>query len=335
MSALPLLPEFMAHRIERWAARRLPQITKQIVLDRRRIYILPTRNGLMFSLVLLVILAGAINYQNSMGYLLTFLTLAIMLLGMIDTHQNINQLAIAVIHAEPVHAGQSARFALTISRINRRDYIHINLQCEAQQAIVTHLMAQQTATQIYLPVTSTKRGYLALPRIRVFTEFPLGLFHAWSWIELEARCLIYPAPLVQSPTYTLQGLQTGQRQHEQTGEDDFAGIRPYQHGDSSKRMAWKAIARNGNWQTKIFHADAGNEIWLDWQHTPENFDTEKRLSILCYWILDTHRQGLKFGLNIPGTRIAANSGSLHQQQCLQALALYGNTKDDSSANERK
>jgi uncharacterized membrane protein len=114
MSSLPLLPNFLVRKIEIWAARRLPEVSKQMCLERRRIYILPTRNGMIFSLVLLVILAGSINYQNSMGYLLTFLTLAIMLLGMIATHQNINRLCIAVVNAQPVHAGQVARFSVVI-----------------------------------------------------------------------------------------------------------------------------------------------------------------------------------------------------------------------------
>ena len=104
MSSLPLLPEFMAQVIERFAVRRLLPATKKICLDRRRIYILPSRNGMIFSLVLLVILVGSINYQNSMGYLLTFITLSIMLLGMIATHQNLNHLCITVNHAQSVHA---------------------------------------------------------------------------------------------------------------------------------------------------------------------------------------------------------------------------------------
>ncbi len=321
--SLPLLPEFFARRVERWAARRMPQISKQICLDRRRIYILPSRNGMIFSLVLLVILAGSINYQNSMGYLLTFLTLAIMLLGMISTHQNINRLCIAVVNAQAVHAGQVARFSLVISRVTQRDYFNINLQCPGQPPVAIHLPAQQNSTNIDLPVTTTQRGYLTLPRIRVFTEFPLGLFHAWSWIELDARCLVYPAPIDHPPKFDMRGLQFEHINKEQIGEDDFTGIRNYQIGDSPKRMAWKSIARSGVWQTKTFHADTGQDIWFSWNHTSDTFSLEKRLSILCRWVLDAHRQGIRYGLDIPGARIQTASGNLHLQQCLRALALFG------------
>jgi uncharacterized protein (DUF58 family) len=32
--------------------------------------------------------------------------------------------------------------------------------------------------------------------------------------------------------------------------------------------------------------------------------------------------GLVYGLRLPATEIAPSSGEAHQQQCLQALALY-------------
>ncbi|MGD8886577.1 MAG: DUF58 domain-containing protein, partial [Gammaproteobacteria bacterium] len=42
-------------------------------LTQRRIFILPTRQGILFAIVLVIMLIGSINYNNSLGYLLTFL----------------------------------------------------------------------------------------------------------------------------------------------------------------------------------------------------------------------------------------------------------------------
>jgi hypothetical protein len=42
-------------------------------LDRRRVYILPTRAGLLFGLALFTMLLTAINYALALGYALTFL----------------------------------------------------------------------------------------------------------------------------------------------------------------------------------------------------------------------------------------------------------------------
>ena len=41
--------------------------------DRKHVYIFPTRHGVMLGAMMLVILLGSINYDNALGYLLTFL----------------------------------------------------------------------------------------------------------------------------------------------------------------------------------------------------------------------------------------------------------------------
>ena len=43
-----------------------------ITLTQRRIYILPSKHGIYFGVLMLVMLLGSINYNNSLGYSLTF-----------------------------------------------------------------------------------------------------------------------------------------------------------------------------------------------------------------------------------------------------------------------
>ena len=54
-----------------------------ITLDQRRIFILPTRRGLGFALVLVLMLLGDINYNLSLGYVLTFLLATLAVLSML------------------------------------------------------------------------------------------------------------------------------------------------------------------------------------------------------------------------------------------------------------
>src|SRR5690348_18162399 len=58
------------NRIPVLARGRKPE-TLPVTLDRRRIYIVPTRAGFGFGLVLAVVLFGALNYQNNAAMLLT------------------------------------------------------------------------------------------------------------------------------------------------------------------------------------------------------------------------------------------------------------------------
>ena len=323
-SDLPLVPGFIARFIEQWASKRLPEARDHTTLVRQRIYILPTREGMIFFAVLLVILLGAINYENSLAFMLTFLTGSIGFLGMIYTHQNLNHLKISTLTSKPVFAGQTAYFPFNLS--SEKPYARFNIKIHSRGSDIIHAHIKENAdTQINLPVAASNRGRLYLNKIKIYSEFPLGLFHAWSWVELKTSCLVYPMPEAHSPRIHLRGKQSGQQMSVESGIDDFAGLRDYQKGDSPSHLAWKAIARTGQLQTKVFNADAGNEIWLSWYQLPDNMGIEKRLSVLCRWILDADNHGLSYGMEIPGKKIPVNSGLHHRHSCLRELALFGET----------
>jgi uncharacterized protein (DUF58 family) len=115
---------------------------------------------------------------------------------------------------------------------------------------------------------------------------------------------------------------TGGAQDLSRGDDDFAGLRSFHPGDSPRRIAWKAFAREQGLQVKVY---AGTEVTshlLDWDSL-SGMETEARLSQLCRWVEDAYASGRAFGLKMPGTYIPANIGAAHRQRCLTALALFG------------
>jgi hypothetical protein len=52
-------------------------------------------------------------------------------------------------------------------------------------------------------------------------------------------------------------------------------------------------------------------------------DTEKKLSALCFHVLQAHHDQRPLGMNLPGAIIPTGTGLAHRNHCLQALALYG------------
>jgi len=80
------------------------------VLNQRRIYILPTRQGIGFGLVLVLMLLGDINYNLGLGYVLTFLLATASGMSMLHAFRNMAQLEIRAGHIEPVFAGEQAYF---------------------------------------------------------------------------------------------------------------------------------------------------------------------------------------------------------------------------------
>ncbi|MHB9101371.1 MAG: DUF58 domain-containing protein [Sulfuricella sp.] len=292
-----------------------------ITLDRQRIFILPTRHGLMFAVVLMLMLVGSINYTLSLGFVLTFLLGGMALVAILHTYRNLAQLTVSAGKTMPVFAGQQASFNLCLNGSGTTERYAIGVMFEKQQPQFVDVPAGET---VYASLTlpAPQRGILRPGRFTLFSRFPLGLFRAWSKLDLDMSCIVYPQPdSARLPQLTgIQG--RGDRAIAAEGSDDFRGMRPYHTGDSLRHVAWKAMAQRRGMLTKQFSGQARPELWLDWDDLA-GMDTEARLSRLCRWVLDAQNAGLSYGLRIPGSIIAPGNGETHQRSCLEALALFG------------
>ena len=112
----------LTHGLRDTVSRRLFRLTGaepgEVVLGQRRVFILPTRAGLGFALLLVLLFIGAVNYNLAMGLALTFFLASAALVAMHLTFRNLAYLHLAPGRASPVHAGEEARFELHLS--NRR-----------------------------------------------------------------------------------------------------------------------------------------------------------------------------------------------------------------------
>ena len=241
------LKNHLAARLFQW---RGPQ-SGPIVLVQRRIFILPTRQGLTFALVLLVLLAGAINYSLGLGFVLTFLLGALGINGMVHTFRNLANLRVTGGRARPVFAGDVAQFAVHLENGGDADRYAIGLTHDRKDATFTNVKAHATMSAV-ARIPATQRGILRPGRLTLFTRFPLGLYYAWAYLELDMRCVVYPRPafpglpLPPAATSAGAGAERGQ------GQEDFAGLRQYHSGDSPRHIAWKAAARDQVLLTKQF-----------------------------------------------------------------------------------
>ncbi|MFN4325153.1 MAG: DUF58 domain-containing protein [Azonexus sp.] len=292
-------------------------------LGQRRIFIVPSRPGLFFALALIIMLIGAINYNLALGHALVFLLAGLGIVGMIHTFRNLHDLVVTPGHPEPVFAGETARFPLTLD--NERKAPRPGLELEAEGGpVVEAAIAGESRITLRLPLPARQRGWLPLPRVHLSTRYPLGLFTAWAYLQPDMRCLIYPAP-INTPLPEPSLAQSGSTRQGEGGDEDFAGFRERQPADPLHHVAWKASARQGDNAPLLIKRFAGggqSELQLDWAHTDPTLPTETRLGILAGWVLAADAAGLRYGLDLPGCNHAPATGEHHRQACLKALALY-------------
>ncbi len=302
---------------QRWLDARMPR-GGEIVLTHRCVYILPTRHGLMFALVLVFLLVGAINYAVGLGFAFTFLLGGLGLVSILHTYRNLAGLVLRPGKCEPVFAGQTASFRLRTHSSALRPAVAV--QVGDRPPVLSDVPAG--AGEILLSLPAARRGVLRTGKLQLFTQFPVGLFRAWSWADPDLACLVYPSPEEGAPPLPPGSGDSSGGARQNRGQDDFGGLREYRPGDSPRHIAWKAVARGGEMLTKEFSGEAGGLLWLDW-HGLDPLGQEARLSRLTRWVLEADAAGLAYGLRLPDGEHGPAQGDAHRRQCLAALALFG------------
>lgn len=315
------LPEALAQRIRNlnlpWRKPRLEP--GPIHLNARRLYILPTRYGALFALLLVGLLIGATNYDISLGFLFTFLLGGVGLVTMLHTQRNLAGLTLNSTPVAPVFAGERAEFNLEITCPGGHERPGLHLATPSIKAEPDDITAQGTLT---LRLPQPRRGLRRPGRLTLASTWPLGLFRCWTVFELDWQVLVYPRPAeTPLPLPTGHAENAGEHRGGYNG-DEFDSLRPYQPGDGLRRIAWKSLARGQALATKQFTSHHAGHLWLSLEAAPER-DLEARLSRLTRWALEADASGQPWGLELAGQRIPPNTGEAHLKRCLNALACFG------------
>ncbi len=304
-----------------------------LTLDRRHVYIFPNRAGRLYALMLGVVLLGAINYNNSLGYGFTFLYASLYVVALLHTYRNLVGLRYGGGRCAPIFAGDIASFSLSLDNRGGPPRYAVALKpapdaqrwyTEDEQAALTSVdVPADDTTAVRIDISAARRGWLPLNRVEIQTRFPLGLFTAWSYWRPPLRVLVYPRPAGPLALPASGAESDSEEGGRQPGTDDFAGFRDYRLGDSPRHIAWKALAREQGLHVKRFAGGRTDEVILRLADAALLPDLEQRLSQLCKWVLMAEAAGLSYGLELPGKSIPAGQGTAHREQCLRALALFG------------
>lgn len=348
-----LVKQLVGNKFQDWLNKRIPA-ANEITLSQRSIFIVPSKTGWMFCLLLVLLLITAINYQNSLIYGLVFWLFSIAISAMIFTYRNLSGLTIKI--GEPVMGFVGDNIEVPVRLVShKRSYHGLELRWNdnVQQADIAQSAYQKNAkknniksnkrnshesarakeviSEVRIPYPLVTRGKLTTKRLRLQTRYPFGLYTCWTWIRLNNPGLVYPKPII-TPYIASEGEGNDQQTDANLviGNDEFLGLRSYQLGDSLKHIAWKYLAKGKGLLTKEYDNQQLSMQWFDW-NTLQGKTEEDRLSHITGWVLQAESEGRAYGIKLPNQVIAPNIGDAHRRHCLKQLALY-NLAEDVQAN---
>ena len=287
--------------------------------------------GFLFLLSLFLMLLMAINYQSNLIYALTFWLGTLFVVAIHVTHANLSGLEVTALRAEPCFAGELAVFQIRLVSGGRsRQGIRLGWSekrspetaqnPERRDAYVD--IAANDAAEIALHYPALRRGWCYPDRLRIEATFPLGLLRCWSFIMLDQRALVWPAPVSIS---TLLPVADASDQRSRVAliaeERDLAGHRHYRIGDPASAIDWRSLARGQPLSVEQYFTPTASPRWLDWDAMP-SADPERKLSELCGLALQAAKDRSAFGLKLPGQVLEVGLGQEQLEQVLTLLALF-------------
>lgn len=309
-------------KLDNWIKVRLPE-QASITLNQSRIFIVPTRQGLMLLVVAIGLLLLAINFETPLNYGFAFWLIAMLFVSVQLTFRNMTGLTITALPGSLVGPRETCGIPIRLTSQSKRQ--RGNLELIHPDWGVVHASLQQGEGLCVLPISSTHRGPIKLPRFRIESRFPFGLVVAWSQIQLSASGWAYPEAIT-SRRYLASGANdddnAGLNDHFLiAGSEDFHQLREYNPGDAISRLHWPSFSKD-QLVVKTFSDYQQTDEWLDWAQFP-HLDTEDKLSALAGLAETYCAQQRVYGLKLPNQEVPMGQGTEHLQQVRQALAEYG------------
>jgi uncharacterized protein (DUF58 family) len=312
------LKDIIVNRIKQRVAARRGPVTPPFELEYRHVFVLPTKFGWGFALMLVFMALGGLNFNNNMALMLVFLLATIAQLTTLITYRNLSGLKLDRILSEPVFCGEPAHFRVYIS--NGSEHQRFAVQAGFKEPQDCGDFSLNSCKPLLLKCQTLSRGWLEMPSFRLETRFPMGFFKAWAWIFPENRCLVYPSPAKKAPPLPRTGQGHAGAATKGDG-DEVHGLRKYQSGDSFQRVAWRASARHDELYSVEMESPREEACELDWDLL-KGSDIETRLSILTAWVIAADHKQLSYSLKLPDEYVSIGNGTDQRARCLEKLALY-------------
>lgn len=293
---------------------------------------IPSYAGMVIGGVALCFFGAATNTMAGWLYVLSGLSLALLILSLISAIGSIQYVKLSRETYSPVHVGDSLVLELRLKNNTDRplalfqvwDDVPETLSRSVISCSIEVISPQQDHHWIY-SLHPEKRGIFRWNHLYLRSGNPLGLWWTTRLRNVPAKVVVYPeiirlnhCPLIdtlgQEESLKLQSEQL----YQNANEGITRSIRPYRQGDSMRFVHWKSSAKLGELKVRELEITTGGEeviLCLDTASVWEEKSFEQAVTAIASIYL--YAQKARFQVKL----WTAKTGLIHGNQIvLEALA---------------
>lgn len=286
----------------------------------------PTREGIRFILIMLLVMLAAFNTANNLIYLIVAMMLSVLALSLAALWLNLRGLALDVEKpTEPVFAKRQTSLRASIQNGKKRlPAYSVKIKGPGREGSLFPFIPAGRSSKSTLKVLFPSRGLFRLAGFSLESSFPFIFFDLSVKTPLETGILVYPEMREVTIPRAWQG-QAGSAQPTagKTPEAEPHAIRQYQWGDDMRRISWKATARYGRLMMKDSHREGSRMVtlFLDGTGPPDAHAFEKAVSYTASLAEALLERDFSLRLVTSALTIPFGSGRQHLYRVLDHLAV--------------
>lgn len=236
--------------------------------------------------------------------------------------RNLQKLGLAVRFPDEIYCGIPAQLTLQLSsRRSRLPHYLLTLHINGAAADFP-ILPPGESREAKILVTFHKRGPARITAAAVTSPFPVNFFVRSILFDLDAPCLVFPAPLPLPHGLSREDLkETGTAAHRRKGSSgETESIGAYTEAEPLKQIHWKLTARHDELLVKEMAAEAGKPVIIKLDDLPGGI--EERLGYAAHLINRLMAEGQAVGLQAGDTAIPPGLSRSHRLKLLGALANH-------------
>ncbi len=295
-------------------------------LKEKKIYILPTKAGLLTVTVTFIGFIISLSFANPLAISCSLLFLTTLLLSSFLTHYQLVPFD-QIFAPSEIFGYQNSTIPINFRiKSKRKNFASemLSLSIPYTSSKSTFSIEENEVKNLTVSFFRKEVGISKIPNIILSSTFPFGLFKAWIIFPCSCQCYIAPSPIGIMPLPLFDAINSSEllaKSHVQNGDELYHEHRPYRQGDSWRRIDWIRHNNSNILLTKSYGNSRGESyrlVYIDL--IDRGLNRSDSFHQLASWIDECHKRNLNYSLELQHLALGQAKGSDQWQKAIKMLA---------------